>query len=32
MLQAMTRITRWLARGTESEGVVERALRRSFIG
>ncbi|KAH8937134.1 hypothetical protein BDL97_16G010100 [Sphagnum fallax] len=31
MLQAMTRITRWLARGTESEGVVERALRRSFI-
>lgn len=32
MLQAMTRIVRWLARGSNSEGVVERAIRRSFIG
>lgn len=32
MLQGMTRIARWLARGTDSEGVVERAIRRSLIG
>ena len=32
MLQGMTRIARWLARGSDSEGVVERAIRRSFIG
>jgi hypothetical protein len=32
MLQAMTRITRWLAQGKKTEGVVERAVRRSFIG
>nr|XP_024356341.1 probable aspartyl aminopeptidase isoform X2 [Physcomitrium patens] len=31
LLQAMTRITRWLARGSDSEGVVERAMRRSLI-
>ncbi|KAH8934930.1 hypothetical protein BDL97_17G005600 [Sphagnum fallax] len=31
MLQAMTRITRWLAQGKKTEGVVERAVRRSFI-
>ncbi|XP_024361340.1 probable aspartyl aminopeptidase isoform X3 [Physcomitrium patens] len=31
MLQAMTRIARWLARGSDSEGVVERAMRRSLI-
>lgn len=32
MLQAMTRIARWLARGSDSEGAVERAIRRSFVG
>ena len=32
MLQGMTRIARWLARGSDSEGVVERAIRRSLIG
>jgi aspartyl aminopeptidase len=31
MLQGMTRIARWLARGSDSEGVVERAIRRSLI-
>lgn len=32
MLQSMTRIGRWLARRSNSEGVVERAIRRSLIG
>jgi hypothetical protein len=32
MLQAMNRITRWLAQGTKTEGVVKWAVRRSFIG
>ena len=32
MLQGMTRIARWLARGSDSEGAVERAIRRSFVG
>ncbi|XP_024527699.1 probable aspartyl aminopeptidase [Selaginella moellendorffii] len=31
MFQAMMRISRWLARGSTSEGVVERAIRRSFV-
>ncbi|KAJ7548194.1 hypothetical protein O6H91_07G001900 [Diphasiastrum complanatum] len=31
MYQAMTRIARWLARDSKSEGVVERSIRRSFI-
>lgn len=31
MLQGMTRIARWLARGSDSEGVVERSIRRSLI-
>ncbi|CAK9218747.1 unnamed protein product [Sphagnum troendelagicum] len=32
MLQAMTRITRWLAQGTKTEGVIEQVVRQSFIG
>jgi hypothetical protein len=32
MFQAMNRITRWLVRETPSEGIVERTIRRSFLG
>lgn len=32
MFQAMKRITRWLVRETPSEGIVERTIRRSFLG
>ncbi|KAH8939885.1 hypothetical protein BDL97_15G059300 [Sphagnum fallax] len=32
MLQAMTRIIRWLAQGTKTEGVIEQAVGQSFIG
>ncbi|CAM6039742.1 unnamed protein product [Sphagnum compactum] len=32
ILQAMTCITRWLAQGTKTEGVIEQAVRQSFIG
>jgi hypothetical protein len=32
MLQTMTRVAQWLARDSDSEANVERAMRRSFIG